>query len=186
MLPAFTIERAEVAPTSCPMKWLGAGGQAGPIYIIKHKDKALWAVGIDHGDAAHVPFREEFYWTATKTMVIGGGNTVYFLAVDSGDLRAKIDVPSYFGHLELIDGPGELGTTEQMLLILGWTDVHAIDTRFLTRWVARNVAVDGVVFCEMLGNELIFNAEMDPPGGWVEVALSVQTGIELWRNAPGG
>lgn len=179
----YTIERVDDFSAEFPQQWFGPNGRSGFVYAVKHNGRKIWSVGIDFGEASHVPFREEFCWLSTKTVVIGGGNVVYLLDADSGDLRKKIAVPSFFGHLELLFEPTTSGATEEVLLILGWTDVHAIDKYFNTRWVARNVAVDGIIFCEALGNELIFSAEMDPPGGWVEVALDAQTGRELWRQS---
>lgn len=179
----YTIERVDASSAESPQKWFGPSKGCGFVYVIKYKGEKIWSVGIDFGDASHVPFREEFVWISTKTVVIGGGNVVYFLDMTSGDLRKKIEVPSFFGHLELIFEPTPSGPTEESVLILGWTDVHAIDKYFNHRWVARNVAIDGIIFCEALGNELIFSAEMDPPGGWVEVALDAQTGRELWRQS---
>jgi hypothetical protein len=164
-----------------PTIWFGAGRERGSVYVVRRGDDVLWLAGIDFGDASHVPFREELFWEATNTVVIGGGNVVYFFDTQ-GDLRAQISVPSLFGHLALAAIPTAAGNTEELLFILGWTDVHAIDSQFETAWVARGVAVDGIVFIEGRDDAVILSAEMDPPGGWVNVALDVHTGAELWRE----
>lgn len=62
-----------------------------------------------------------------------------------------------------------------------WVELSA---RLATRWVARNVAIDGIVFVELRDNAVIVSAEMDPPGGWVDAALDLGTGEELWRESP--
>ena len=139
-------------------------------------------MGIDFGEASHVPFREELFWSSTRRIVIAGGNAVYVFDAHSGELQTTIAIPSFFGHLGLVTIPTASGLTEEALLIMGWTDVHVIDSAFKTRWVARNVAIDGIVFSEIRDNEIIVSAEMDPPGGWVEVGLDAFTGAELWRK----
>jgi len=169
----FTIERFD-AQVLRPSKWFGAGKELGSVYVVRQGDELLWSVGIDFGTTSHVPFHEELHWAATNAIVIGGGDVVYFFDVHSGELRAAIPVLSLFGHLALV--------MDDLLLILGWTDVHAIDSQLQTRWIAKNVAVDGIVFGEVRDNAVIVSAEMDPPGGWVDVALDMRTGAELWRE----
>lgn len=75
---------------------------------------------------------EEFFWEPTNTIVIGGGNIVYFFDIH-GALRTEIPVPSLFGHFELAAIPTATGSTEELLFILGWTDVHVIDSQLETR-----------------------------------------------------
>lgn len=161
-----------------PAKWFGAGSERGSIYVARRGDDVSWIVGIDFGEASHVPFREELFWEATNTVLIGGGNVVYLFDT-CGDLRAQIPVPSLFGHLAIAAIPTAGGNAEEMLFILGWTDVHAIDSQLETRWIARGIAVDGIVFVEVREGAVILSAEMDPPGGWVNVALDVRTGAEV-------
>ena len=49
-------------------------------------------------------------------------------------------------------------------------------------WIARDVAVDGIVFGEVEGPLLTVHAEMDPPGGWFAVTLDARDGRELDRQ----
>lgn len=179
----FTIERFDGSTGVRPTKWFGAGSRRGSAYVIRHNDDPVWSAGIDFGEASHVPFREELFWESTRTIIIGGGNVVYAFDVDGGELQTSICVPSLFGHLALITIPTASGTLEEVLLIMGWTDVHVVDSDFKTRWVARDVAIDGIVFSEIRDNVIIVSAEIDPPGEWVEVALDVFTGVVLWRKS---
>jgi len=68
--------------------------------------------------------------------------------------------------------------------LLGWRAVHAPARELSVRWVARDVAVDGLVFGDLTAGGVRLSAEMDPPGGWVDVGLDLRTGRELWRGAP--
>ncbi len=178
----FTIERFDDASPAQPAKWFGAGHEHGSVYVVRDDGEVLWTVGIDFGDVSHVPFREELFWEATNTVVIGGGNVVYVFDVLNGVVRAKVPVPSFFAHLAIATIATAGGVAEEFLFILGWADVHAIDSQLETRWTARDVAVDGVVFREICDNVIVVSAEMDPPGGWVDVALDALTGAELWRE----
>jgi hypothetical protein len=176
------IERVDDPTASSSAKWFGAGSKQGPVYTIRRGGNMIWSVGIDFSDASHVPFREEVFWEAAGVVVIGGGAVVHFFDAQSGALRSKIDVPCYFGHLALARIPKTTVSAEELLLILGWTDVYAIDSRLETRWVARDIAVDGIVFGEVRESAVILSAEMDPPGGWVDVALDLVTGAEVGRG----
>jgi hypothetical protein len=178
----YTVERLERPEAPRSARWLGAGGNEGPIYVLKHDEDALWSVGIDFGEASFVPFREELVWESVGVVVLGGGDAVYMLDIGTGALRAVIAVPSRFGHLALTSVPAPGGGAEEVLFVLGWTDVHAIDCRLETRWITRDVAVEGIVFHEVRDGALMVSAEMDPPGGWVEVTLEIRTGRELSRG----
>ncbi|MDI3285794.1 hypothetical protein [Polyangium sp. 15x6] len=153
-----------------------------PVYVLERGGEIVWSVGIDLGDASQVPFREELVWESAGVVIVGGGDTVFVLDIETGVRRAAIAVPSLFGHLALTTVPAPGRGEEELLFILGWTDVHAIDGRLETRWIARDVAVDGIVFHEVRGDAVVVSAEMDPPGGWVEVALDARTGIEVSRQ----
>jgi hypothetical protein len=152
------IERVDAPTASRPAKWFGSGGEHGSVYTVRRGDDVIWTVGVDFGEASHVPFREEVFWEAAGVVVIGGGAAVHFFDAQSGVLRAKIDVPCYFGHLALARIPTTTGSAEELLLILGWTDVYAIDSRLETRWVARDIAVDGIVFGEVRDGAVIRRA----------------------------
>jgi hypothetical protein len=178
----ITIARFDDSTIVRPTKWFGGSSHQGSVYVIRRNDDPIWSVGIDFGEAAHVPFREELFWASTRTIVIGGGDVVYVFDVESGELQTTIAMSSFFGHLALVTLPTASGALEEVLLIMAWTDVHVIDSKFETRWIARDVAIDGIVFSEVRDNAILVSAEMDPPGGWVEVALDAFTGAELWRK----
>lgn len=67
--------------------------------------------------------------------------------------------------------------------MLGYCDVIALDRSLAIRWTAQDIAVDGITGADGCsdGDMLIVQAEMDPPGGWFEVALDARTGRELRR-----
>ncbi|MDI1443516.1 hypothetical protein [Polyangium sp. 6x1] len=178
-----TVKRLEGPDAPIPTRWLGGGDDEGPVYVFARENEILWSVGIDFGEASHVPFRAELVWESVGVVVLGGGDIVYILDIRTGDVRATLAVPSHFGHLALAPVPAPGGGEEEFLFLLGWTDVHAVDRRLELRWAARDVAVDGIVFREIRGDALIVSAEMDPPGGWVEVALDIRTGAELSRGS---
>jgi hypothetical protein len=46
-------------------------------------------------------------------------------------------------------------------------------------WVSENVAIDGITWRGQVGDRIQLSAEMDPPGGWVDVELDATTGRML-------
>jgi len=151
------------------------------VYVLFDGESPRWQTVIRWGEHAHVPFREELVWEAAGVAVVGGGAAVYFLDLTSGALRHRLDVPCLFGHLAL--DHGEAGVRGEALYVLGWTDAIAIAPSLQTRWWARNLAVDGVVFHETAGALIRLGVEMDPPGGWFEIEVEAATGRELSRRA---
>ena len=61
----------------------------------------------------------------------------------------------------------------------GGTDVIAIEPSLRIRFWSRNLAVDGLEYRGASGQEVRFAAEMDPPGGWVPLALDAHTGARV-------
>lgn len=158
----------------------GRSDQFDDAYVLVRDGKACWQVVISWGENAFVPFREELVWPSVGLAVIGGGAAVHFLELETGAPRHRLEVPSWFGGLGLDEG--ELGLRLETLYVLSWTDVIALDTALQTRWWARNIAVDGVIFQDPKGSVVRFSAEMDPPGGWFNVELDAMTGRELSRT----
>lgn len=108
------------------------------------------------GAGACAQFVDEESERVVKTIELGPG--------DEGD---------WFGHF------GEdIGDT---LFVLGWQNVTAIDARLAVKWVSRNVAIDGITGGRVESGRLFVSAEMDPPGGWVDVELDVVNGRQ-WRR----
>ena len=86
-----------------------------------------------------MPFHGEVVWERVGIVAIGSGNRVYLLDIHTGDLRREVEAPSLIGHLSMA---GQ--AHDELLLILGWTDVHPIESDLSTRWIARHIAVDGL------------------------------------------
>jgi len=128
----------------------------------------LWSIELAL-DLRGTPFREEAVWPAASVVVIAGGPCVHFLAAASGAVVKTLSLAGdLFGHL----GP----TDEDVLYLLGWRHVVAVDSALAVRWVSRDVAVDGITWKSGDRTRIALSAELDPPGGWVEVELDATTG----------
>ena len=147
------------------------------IYIARDDRGAiLWSIEISL-DMSGTPFREEVVWPAASAVVVAGGPTVHFLSVASGELLKTLPLDDdYFGNFGPTDG--------DVLHILGWRHVTAVDATLAIRGVSRDVAVDGITGGDLHGDRIHISAEMDPPGGWVEVELDALSGRELRRGLP--
>ena len=131
-----------------------------------------WSIDIGD-DRAGNPFCEAIQWPAAGVVALGLAQRVVFLAPATGDELSRltlgtIDGGDLFGHLAIGD--------DATLYVLGWRDVVAVAPSRKVRWVARGIAIDGIVWCEQRGPHLLLDAEMDPPGGWVPAVLDTATG----------
>jgi hypothetical protein len=62
------------------------------------------------------------------------------------------------------------------VFVLGACFVLALAPDLSLRWQSPEIAVDGILFVRFSADELVVDAEMDPPGGWRRVALKLSTG----------
>jgi hypothetical protein len=147
----------------------------GERYIARDGERVVWSIEL-HLNMNGSSFREEIMWPAASVVAIGGGDAVHLVAVDSGTIARTISLGrDLFGHF------GE--ARDDVLYILGWRNVVAVD-RDVVRWVSHDVAVDGITWRGLDGDRIMLSAEMDPPGGWVDVELDAATGREVMRSQP--
>ena len=143
-------------------------------YVARDADGVVWTVEL-HLDMRGTPFREEIVWPAASVVAVGGGDAVHFLSAESGAVVATLPLEvDTFGHFGPADG--------DVLYVLGWRHVVAVDRTLATRWVSRDLAVDGLVWKDQVGDRILLSAEMDPPGGWVDVEIDVLSGSRIART----
>jgi hypothetical protein len=142
--------------------------RTGDTYVARDERGLIWTIELAL-DMNGSPFREEVWWPAASLVAIGGGAFVHFLSADTGALVKTLSLDGdLFGHF----GPAD----DEVFYILGWRDVTAVDKTFAVRRVSRDVAVDGIVWVGKEGDRIALSAEMDPPGGWIDVVLDGKTG----------
>lgn len=145
----------------------------GDSYIARTESGVAWSADVPL-DMSGTPFREEVLWPVASVVAIAGGPTVHFLSSESGAIVKTLSLEGdLFGHF----GP----TDDDVLYILGWRNVIAVDKTLTVRWMSRDVAVDGITWTGREGDRIQLSAEMDPPGGWVDVELDAITGREISR-----
>ena len=146
----------------------------GNMYVAHSGDDVMWTVELEL-DMNGTPFRGEKVWPAAAVVAIGGGRHVCFLAEASGAIVKTLPLGSdLFGHFS--------DDADDVLYILGWRRVVAIDRSLTVRWVSKDIAIDGITWRGQAGKRILLSAEMDPPGGWVDVELDAATGHELSRG----
>ena len=117
---------------------------------------------------------------------VGAGEHIWLFDVASGRLCLHLDLNelhpsafSLFGHF----GQATLTDGTELLFVLSYTDLIALDVSLSIRGIAREIALDGLTGADGCGrDDVLMHAEMDPPGGWFEVALDARTGREIGRT----
>ncbi|MDB4952943.1 MAG: hypothetical protein JWO36_512 [Myxococcales bacterium] len=144
--------------------------RTGDTYVLRDGDTVVWTIELPL-DMSGTPFREEVVWSASGVVAIGGGTTIYFVGIELGTVTRRISLArDLFGHFEI---------DRDVLYVSGFRDVTAIDRQLSILWSSKNVAIDGIVWQSREGDRIKLSAEMDPPGGWVDVELDAATGRRL-------
>lgn len=147
----------------------------GDVYVARANDAIIWTVEL-RLNMAGTPFREEIVWPPAAVIAIGGGDAVHFVRSETGAIMKTLALENdFFGHF------GDPNCS--VLFILGWRNVVAVDRGLNIRWTSRDVAVDGIIWRGTQGDRILLSAEMDPPGGWVNVELDANTGREVARDS---
>lgn len=142
--------------------------RTGDTYVARDDTGAIvWRIELAL-DMSGTPFREELVWPAASVVAIAGGPSVHFVAAASGAIVKTLSLAGdLFGHF---------GPVDDVLYILGWRNVVAVDSTLEVRWVSHDLAIDGIVWKSSNDERIELAAEIDPPGGWVDVDLDVATG----------
>lgn len=80
----------------------------------------------------------------------------------------NIDVDGYFGHFHI---------DNDMLFVLGCSNVMAFDKSSKVIWKSKDIAIDGIVFDHISNNTMYVECEMDPPGGWETRCINISNGM---------
>jgi hypothetical protein len=159
----------------------------GRVTLLGDDGEARWSASVDGAAIQNACFREAFLWPPGGVACIGAAQYVWLFDLATGAPRLHLDLNelrpsawSHFGHF----GHATLGDGTELLVVLSYTDVMAMDASLSIRWMAHDVAVDGLTGADGChdADMLIVHAEMDPPGGWFEVAIDARTGHELGRT----
>lgn len=112
-----------------------------------------------------------------KIVAVGFGEHLYLIEPSHGLIRT-IRMPGYFSHLYL---PDDLrwGVQAFGFLATSATSAMRIGPNGTILWHAENLAVDGVLLSDIRDGVIHGSGEWDPPGGWQDLALDLETGAIL-------
>lgn len=100
-------------------------------------------------------------------LLIGISDNVYFINLSNFTIR-KIDVEMYFGDFEV---------SKETIFIFDGNGIIAFNKNLDEIWRNHKLAIDGVIFQEMLNDDIMsIDCEMDPPGGWINRKINIKTG----------
>lgn len=107
-------------------------------------------------------------------VAIGYGDSLFVVNPTAGT-SATIPCNGYFGHLYT---PGDFSGEPQPFSFLcsSATDLISISPSGEVSWIAKDIALDGIVVTDVDTDTISGNAEWDPPGGWRPFKLWKATG----------
>lgn len=127
------------------------------------------AVLVSHGAG---PFARVMLWRHAGVALFGVSDRVFALSAETGQPIRALSVPSYFSDFVLVPD-------ETAVFVLGASLVVKLAPPCEVLWRSPEIAVDGVVFAAFDEDRLVLDCELDPPGGWVRVALNSRTGTPV-------
>ena len=171
-LVAVHLEQRQWPPEGTEPIWIGGRPGVGledrDIFSLVDGDEIRWTVAIRWSYHCG-PFVGMLLWEQACCALVGANAELYALDLVTGTMRGHWDVDGYF--TEFVPSPDA-----QTVFVLGCYYVLALAADLRLRWQSPWIAVDGVRFVRFLADELVVDAEMDPPGGWRRVALKLSTG----------
>lgn len=101
-------------------------------------------------------------------LCIGYGDLAYFLHIETGVIK-ELETDLYFGYFYVDD---------KRLFLTSASHVYCLNANCNLIWKSPHLAIDGVVIDAVEDDCIRVSCEMDPPGGWVERCLALDTGME--------
>ncbi len=100
-------------------------------------------------------------------LLIGASEKVYFINLLDFEIT-ELEVEMYFGYFVVY---------KEAVYILDGNGIIAFNENLDEIWRNHSLAIDGVLFQEMLDDEIMsISCEMDPPGSWVCRRINIKSG----------
>lgn len=72
---------------------------------------------------------------------------------------------------------GDFEVSKETIFIFDGNGIIAFNKNLDEIWRNHKLAIDGVIFQEMLNDDIMsIDCEMDPPGGWINRKINIKTG----------
>lgn len=108
-------------------------------------------------------------------VAILSGQHVHIVEISSKQVKS-IRLGDYVGHIYSIPNPASTELSENFL-VATYCYVFLLNLTKGILWQSRMCAIDGVVIDNIDGDIISAQGEWDPPGGWVDFKLSLNTGV---------
>ena len=157
------------------------------VTLLEDGELPRWTTRFDFHAIHDACFREAFIWLLGRVACVGAAEHVWFLDLDSGAVCGHIELKTFdpsgfatFGHF----GHATLSNGTNLLIVMTYAHVIAVDATLSVFWIAKDVAVDGITGADGCSDpdQLTVSAEMDPPGGWFRVLIDARNGRETGRS----
>lgn len=90
-------------------------------------------------------------------------NGVYIINLKKIEVQ-RVAIEGYFGYFEL---------TDDILYVLGCSNILAFDRNLQLIWKSGDIAVDGITLEKIENGIITVNCEIDPPGGWIQRKIKI-------------
>jgi hypothetical protein len=105
-----------------------------------------------------------------EILAVGHEEYFYLYHLDANRLIFKYKTDGYFGHLYVHNN---------LFYVADASGISCIDKEGHITWTNNQIAVDGVIISQFDDDKIYGSGELDPPGGWKNFILDIQTGKEI-------
>lgn len=163
----YTLDERWLREPALILRRVPSGHESPRCYVCVDAGRHRLRVDV-YADSDHYCFRDEAL-VVGDTLFIGVGQKVAGVRMTSGEVFQR-DLDCYFGYLyPLADGA----------LVASGCSLYRLALDGTMRWSARDLAVDGLLVRDVRDGVIVVDAEQDPPGGWEELRVSLESGRRL-------
>jgi hypothetical protein len=166
----WTFEIREALPDDwASVPTVAIGGSTGPadLFVLAEEGTARRRFDLHYleTDYRHPP--QATFWRGWFAFGFGGRAILYR---EADGASVKIDLGCYFG---------DFLTGEEWLLVTSGQGIIRLDPEGRIVWRNDELGLDGVLIFDVEGDVIDGQGEWDPPGGWEDFLVSLETGDSL-------
>src|SRR5688572_30155942 len=146
----------------------GTENVPGKEFVIAQEDGIITGVFEIHFETSGGPFKQAIL--LNDLLAIGLYQFLYLYDLKRKHFICKYEMEGYFGYLYIHEGK---------LYVTDAACMYCLESNGNLVWQNGNLGIDGVLIERFDGGRIYGSGEWDPPGGWENFVLDIETGNSM-------